>query len=80
MNYLSNLVKNSFKKGYVQLKKFMKEVVTLNASTLAHSYCKFIKIMAKKIPEESLNSEVWKKAIEKMCVFCYVWTIGAIVT
>lgn len=63
MSFLVNLVRNSFKKGYIQLKKFMKEVVKLNASTLAHSYCKFIKIMVKKIPQDSLNSDLWKKAI-----------------
>ena len=31
------------------------------------------------VPEESLNSDVWKKAIEKVCVFSYVWSLGAII-
>lgn len=57
----------------------MREVVKLNAATLAHSYCKFVKNMAKMLTEDCLNSEVWKKALEKICVFSYVWSIGAVV-
>ena len=36
--------------------------------------------MVKTIPLESLDSELWKKALEKVCVFSYVWSVGAIIT
>ena len=77
LQHLVNIVRHSFKKGYAFYRKFTKEIVKLNASTLAHSYCKFVKNMIKVLPEESLNSDVWKKAIEKICVFSYVWSVGA---
>lgn len=78
--HLTNLVRSSFKKGYGFFKKIAKEIVKLNATTLAHSYCKFVKNMIKIVPEESLNSDLWKKALEKICVFCYVWSVGAIIS
>lgn len=69
----------SFRKGFTTFKKYMKEVVKLNAATLAHSYCKFVKNIVKTVTEEALSSDVWKKALEKVCVFSYVWSVGAIV-
>jgi hypothetical protein len=56
LTHLINIVRFSFKKGYVFLKKFTKEVVKLNASTLAHSYCKLVKNMVKIVTEASLSS------------------------
>ena len=35
--------------------------------------------MVKILSEETLNSDLWKKAIEKVCIFSYVWSVGAIV-
>ena len=63
LSYLVGLVRISFRKGFAAFKRHMREVVKLNASTLAYSYCKFVKNMIKVLPEESLHSEVWKKAI-----------------
>ena len=41
--HLVSLIKGSFKKGYAYVKKFCREVVKLDKSTIAHSYCKFVK-------------------------------------
>lgn len=41
----------------------MKEVVKLNIAILTHSYCKLVKNMIAKLPEESLHSDLWKKAL-----------------
>jgi dynein heavy chain len=43
MQYLINTIKNSFKKGYNYIKKFCREMIKLNESTIVHSYCKFVK-------------------------------------
>jgi hypothetical protein len=51
LSHLVNIVRHSFKKGFAFFKKFTKEIVKLNASTLAHSYCKFVKNMVKALPE-----------------------------
>lgn len=58
-----NLVRVSFRKGFTAMRKYMKEMVKLNAATIAHSYCKFVKNMIKTLPEESINSDLWKKAL-----------------
>ena len=79
-NYLVSLIKGSFKKGYAYIKKFCREVVRLNPSTVAHSYCKFVKNHVDMIPEESLEYDTWKKSIEKLCVFSYVWSLGALLS
>lgn len=50
MNFLINMVKSSFKKGYFYVKKFCREMVKTNQLTLTHSYCKFIKNSIKIIP------------------------------
>ena len=54
MDYLSKLVKNSFRKGYGYIRKFCQEMVKLNSSTIVHSYCKFLKNHIHLIPEEAL--------------------------
>ena len=80
LDFLAKLVKNSFKKGYSYVRKFCQEMVKLNSSTIVHSYCKFIKNHIGLIPEEALELDSWKKSIEKVCVYAYVWSIGAILS
>ena len=65
-------------KGYAYIRKFCQEIVKLNQSTIAHSYCKFVKIGL--IPEEALEIDTWKKSIEKVCVYAYVWSVGAVLS
>jgi hypothetical protein len=55
-------------------------MVKLNQNTLISSYCKFLKYSAKKIPEVSLNCSGWKKVLEKMCIFSFTWSLGAVVS
>lgn len=50
LHHLVSMVRLSLRKGFPSLKKYMREVVKLNASTLAHSYCKFVKNMVKMVP------------------------------
>ena len=79
MQYLAYIVRYSFKKGFNFMTKLARVVIRLNTATLAHSYCKFVKNVIKNIDPDKLDTEVWKKAIEKICVFSYVWSVGAIV-
>jgi hypothetical protein len=51
MSFLINLVKYSFKKGHAYIKKFAKEIIKVNVSTLVSSYCKFIKNVIRGTPE-----------------------------
>lgn len=60
---MAKLVKTSFKKGYAYVKKFCREMVRLNQSAIAHSYCKFLKNHIHLIPTEALEAETWKKSI-----------------
>ena len=48
--YLVGLVRISFRKGYAAYKRYLRDVVKLNAATLVHSYCKFVKNMIKILP------------------------------
>lgn len=80
LDFLVKLVKYSFKKGYSYIRKFCREVVKINESTIIHSYCKFLKNYIKIVPHEALDAETWKKALEKLCVFAYSWSIGANLT
>ena len=54
LNYLVSLVRISFRKGFAAFRRYLREVVKLNAATLAHSYCKFVRNMVKTVPIESL--------------------------
>jgi hypothetical protein len=55
-------------------------MIRVNQNTLVSWYVKFLKNIIYIIPEKSLASENWKKAIEKLCIFAYTWSIGAILS
>lgn len=61
--FLGNLVKVSFRKGYMHIRKFAKEAVKLNASTIVHSYCKLLSTIVPLIPEEAFLTETWKRTV-----------------
>ena len=63
LHFLIGMVRISFRKGYAAFKRYLREVVRLNAATLAHSYCKFVKNMLKTVPLDILELDTWRKAI-----------------
>lgn len=63
MAHLTGLMRYSLRKGLVFLRKFAKEILRLNAATLAHSYCKFVHAIAPLLTEDALAGDLWKKAL-----------------
>jgi hypothetical protein len=55
-------------------------MVKVSSSVLVYSFCKFLKNIIQIVPQNSLNSDIWKKALEKACVLAFTWSVGAIVS
>lgn len=80
-NHIVGLVKSSYKKGIAYIRKNCREMLPSSAYGLLLSYCKLVRFQLKEEPVAAhLQKESWKKLAEKICIFAFTWSLGAVLS